>query len=908
MSAGRRNSDGSWSLASDELEDLEYLVPSNAPVEHELTIRVMTFEDGAASTLKVLQHPIRLEEIPDPAGNDDAVCRSNEAHDPVLRSQLGEMQSLFAVRESELVELRAAVQQAKSESAAELQKARTAWEQDLNQRLAEVLARAELEKTKDSGTKQAEQNSQQLAKAEARAEQKFAAEHKRWQAETEQRIETERQKWLAEAERRAHAERERWVLQAAQQIESEHKRWQAETEQRVETERRKWQAQADQHATGEQDRWTSHTDEQIAAERNRWQAETEQRVGAERQHWQAEAAQRIEAERQKWQVEAEQRARAERDRLRAESAQHLETERRRWQAETAQCLESERQALAPQADQRLAAERERWQAEAKHRLESEYQRWQAEAEQRAAKERQDWQAQADQQIAAERERRQAEARHQLEREHQRWQAEAEQRAAKERQAWQAQADQRLEHERKRHETDSLGALKRAEENWKAQEAARAATASAEWQQLSARMLLDEKGKSSKLEVSLAVQADKSRKLEAALAQALAQAKSAPASGAAEPALERLGEELAGVKAALAERETDLVRIQAEREQERTRWQQELQASLEAKTAVWKAEEAVRQKAMAEVRAQSEGALVQMTARCESAEQALTDIRSRKATSHEDDGYIESLRSEVAELRSALVKSETELGWARSALDQAQPLHIRRAAENLPIGMSIPREQEEGVETTNGKRGLVRDFLIVVAVAVPVILFYPWFAGYLPEEMRSGLATVTGGVLSAGDPRATVPVAATPAPAPVAEHPAIIVSRSVNVRTTPATKGAVLLTLPKGGSLIVLEQSGNWTHVEIPAKDAAAKAQQGWVFSANLSAKKESAREDVKDSADSSVKTDAAPVSAVPEAAKSVAPPAVEPVAADHSQAPPANPAPPASNPPETAPAAASSAQ
>src|SRR3954467_12958688 len=122
LSAGRRNNDGSWSLASDELGGLEYLVPSKLPGGRELPIRVMTFEVGAASTLKVLQHPIRLGEMPDRAGNDDALCRSNEARDPVLRSQLGEMQSLFAVRESELVELRAALQQAKSDAAGELQK------------------------------------------------------------------------------------------------------------------------------------------------------------------------------------------------------------------------------------------------------------------------------------------------------------------------------------------------------------------------------------------------------------------------------------------------------------------------------------------------------------------------------------------------------------------------------------------------------------------------------------------------------------------------------------------------------------------------------------------------------------------------------------------------------------------
>src|SRR3954464_4110430 len=91
LSAGRRNSDGSWSLASDELSDLNYLVPSNTPAEHELTIRVMGLEEGAPNTLKVIQYPIRLEETADPSALDDAICRSTEVHDPVLRSQLGEM-------------------------------------------------------------------------------------------------------------------------------------------------------------------------------------------------------------------------------------------------------------------------------------------------------------------------------------------------------------------------------------------------------------------------------------------------------------------------------------------------------------------------------------------------------------------------------------------------------------------------------------------------------------------------------------------------------------------------------------------------------------------------------------------------------------------------------------------------
>ena len=37
--------------------------------------------------------------------------------------------------------------------------------------------------------------------------------------------------------------------------------------------------------------------------------------------------------------------------------------------------------------------------------------------------------------------------------------------------------------------------------------------------------------------------------------------------------------------------------------------------------------------------------------------------------------------------------------------------------------------------------------------------------------------------------------------------------------------------------MVLQQQGNWTRVEVPAKDSTGKMQQGWVYNTYLSAKK-----------------------------------------------------------------------
>jgi hypothetical protein len=44
-------------------------------------------------------------------------------------------------------------------------------------------------------------------------------------------------------------------------------------------------------------------------------------------------------------------------------------------------------------------------------------------------------------------------------------------------------------------------------------------------------------------------------------------------------------------------------------------------------------------------------------------------------------------------------------------------------------------------------------------------------------------------------------------------------------------------LQKSASVVVLEQQGNWTRVEVPAKTATDKPVQGWVYSSYLDAEK-----------------------------------------------------------------------
>jgi SH3-like domain-containing protein len=132
---------------------------------------------------------------------------------------------------------------------------------------------------------------------------------------------------------------------------------------------------------------------------------------------------------------------------------------------------------------------------------------------------------------------------------------------------------------------------------------------------------------------------------------------------------------------------------------------------------------------------------------------------------------------------------------------------------------------------------MRDCLLVVGLVVPLILFYPWIAAYLPDNVQASISSMTGGLLSPGTaPPAPAHPAAAPAAPPV-ERPIATVTRSVNVRATPAVKGSVVVTLQKSASVVVLEEQGNWTHVEVPAKSAADKPVQGWVYSSYLDARK-----------------------------------------------------------------------
>src|SRR5438105_11700601 len=108
LSHGRNNGDNSWSLASDELDELFYLPPDGLNERHTLSIRIVSVDDGAAaSTIAVIDYPLWPAELagdtaPDMSAARLALVAAQEAKLRRLEDNLEATLDTLAARESEL--------------------------------------------------------------------------------------------------------------------------------------------------------------------------------------------------------------------------------------------------------------------------------------------------------------------------------------------------------------------------------------------------------------------------------------------------------------------------------------------------------------------------------------------------------------------------------------------------------------------------------------------------------------------------------------------------------------------------------------------------------------------------------------------------------------------------------------
>ncbi len=327
---------------------------------------------------------------------------------------------------------------------------------------------------------------------------------------------------------------------------------------------------------------------------------------------------------------------------------------------------------------------------------------------------------------------------------------------------------------------SQAALSKADHAWKTAEAARLAEAEAK----SAR----------------------------ALAEARAQAEAAR--NQADGNIRSLQDQLAALRATLADHETALAKAALDTEQVRERGQQELEAAL-AKAKAWEAGEAARLAAAeAEWWKQSADALNEATARYQAAEGMLAQVRMQ-ADRARSDAVGGSIRSgERAAFGARPAERETESAPMRL------PNREERGSATQGSKIVIRPKQMTIVEEPHAprKRGALRDIVVVASLAILVIVTYPTVEPLLPDSWRSNITAITGGVV--------------PPPNVTVQRLAAVVS-DVNLRAGPSTTAKVITTLPRGLKVATIERRGDWTLVQIEGNSRNTQPRRGWVYGSFL---------------------------------------------------------------------------
>ena len=440
LSAGKRNSDGSWSLASDELDDVTYQVPPQAAGDHVLTIRVTALDGGEATTLKVLDFPISFSKpvAVAPVANETGRDQHGAA------SQLAHMQSLFAVREAEMGLLHAQLEQEQHERARDAELIRQRLQSEFDQRsdqaaaqhqqeleaqrtalqskIAELTARVPAQGEKERDAEIIRQHLQKdfdhrLAKAALQHRQELEAERAALQAQIADltsRVPGQREKERAAEIIRQHLQKDfdhrfaKAALQHRQELEAERAALQAqiaeltsrvpgqgETERAAELIRQELQKDFDQRFAQKFTEAAAQHQQVIEAERAVLKAEitglTLRADASERQ---------LREEQQSREAYAAQRAREVEQELRAAHGQQLEAAKAGQQALSQQQIDDIRRAAVAEGEANLRSARERWNADLARAIQQARGDWDREQEGRA----QELQQQHEHLLAAEKEK------------------------------------------------------------------------------------------------------------------------------------------------------------------------------------------------------------------------------------------------------------------------------------------------------------------------------------------------------------------------------------------------------------------------------------------------------------------------------------------------------------------------
>lgn len=667
FSAGRNNGDNSWSFSLDELEDLEFLPAPGFEEPATIVLRIIAHDSSSATTVALLDYEISPDgagtatEIPDVATNVTAMEQLRR-----LRDEMAEMARQLAERDADLEDTSAEAKDAQ----ARLERARKAWQAEMDARVAEVQKEAAAERARAEEAWKKERDAS-LAAAEQRANAHAAEARAHTLREAEEaRTKADRLAGDLEALRKALAGREAELTQLRANMQGEvaaannavrkaiataETLWKAGEAARLASAEAQWREQYEQalaqaHAAAKKSSKTERGESvrlhgELAVLRTQLterdsemarlrasvasaQAGTESAVdsalGRAKELWKTEEAARFAAAEERWREQSERALiQAQAGAKNAEAP--AETARLRDELAKIRKDLGERESELAQMQSALVQSRAQHEGALKAALARAEENWKTGEADRLAAAQAQWQEQSERALA---DARNSTGENQDELERQRKEAE-------ELRQYLAKRDAEIEHLRAtlassepKTEEAVRQALLKAEDIWKANEALRMTTAEARWRQ----------------------EADRAH------AEALDAVKKSEGEARAE--LEKLNGEIASLRNVLAEKDSETAQLRANLAEAEPKTQDAVREALAKAEESWKAAETARlAEAEAQWRVQSDQALARAR---EEAEKAIGDERSAR----------ERQSGEFSDLRKELGERDGEIAQLKTALMQA----------------------------------------------------------------------------------------------------------------------------------------------------------------------------------------------------------------------------------------------
>ncbi len=894
LSRGRNNGDHSWSLTRDELDGLLYLPPKDMTESHTLSIRIVSLDSDDGATLAVLEVPIIAESDADNESDGvisgDSVSAAQSSELRRLRAELTETKSSLRKSESELAKTRREVERARAEGSgqkidAELESARLSWKTELDERLAEAAIDAAntLEKTRAAW--QGETNAR-VARAEEHLGERIEKTSRIWKREAEAELSKAENAWKAGESTRLATAQAAWQEQSERALAQEAARLKrAESDlatARAEAARGSPDAAQLRRLRDEitilqsslSDRDTKLVEVEAAQKLllDRVRKESDAALWIGESNWKSREATRLAEARAQWQEQstqtmakattrlekveaalAEARAEAKATRERRDSS---ETRRLRAELEEARAALAERETRLAEAQSSASRAIERSQRQNELALSKAEAEWKAAEAERFEVAQAKWQDQLAEALSGMTSRLQkseaalsdarAQAKAATERretaELRRLRAEvtAAQATLAARDAEMAELQLAAEEaiERVREETEA--AFADGENAWKAGEVSRLAANEAKLKEKFAR--------------ELATSTARADRAEAALSASRTESKTARDRNDTAD-IRQLRTEFAATRAALAEREAQLAESQLAASRARELARKEAEAALSKVQEAWKASQAIR---LAELetreRERSAVAMAEIMARLERTEAALGEARTQIETMRDpaNDADLGRVRAELAAMQFSQVEREAELAqaraevrkardrWAeqsRTALQRAQDAWRVEEAERLEAARRQWERDARLEGTADESSQAPADSLhspsirrwalggtLVAAFAVGILLVISYPPLFTPPEMSTPAIESAKGVVTGH--------AQIPNRPPTAEAVAQVIVSSANLRSAPSVTSDVVIKLPRGTKLSVLEHRGSWAHVRIEGEDSK-PAREGWLYNSYL---------------------------------------------------------------------------